>query len=141
MGDSSHPLHGRVLAAGTAAGQALVLDEPLSLWGGMDPVSGEVIDRHHPQQGESLAGRVVIMPAGRGSSSSSSVLAEAARAGRAPAAILLAEPDLILAIGASVAQELYDRAIPIIVLAKEDLAAIEDGSAVVVEGDGTVRVD
>ena len=106
---------------------ALVLTEALSLWGGMDPATGEVIDAHHPQRGVSLAGRVVVMPSGRGSSSSASVLAEAVRAGTAPAAIVLAEPDLIIAIGAAVAEELYGRRVPIVVLPKDEHAAIVDG--------------
>ena len=114
-------------------GAALVLSEPLSLWGGMDPATGQLIDAHHPQRGASLAGRVVVMPSGRGSSSSASVLAEAARAGTAPAAILLAEPDLILAIGALVADELYGVRIPIVVDAADQLATIRDGE--------TLRVD
>ena len=71
---------GRTLFAGSASGPVVRLDEPLSLWGGMDPATGTVIDRRHPQSGEDLAGRVVLMPSGRGSSSSSSVLAEAVRA-------------------------------------------------------------
>ena len=54
-------MKGRVLAAGEADGPALVLDEPLSLWGGMDPGSGELIDARHPQRGAMLAGRVVVM--------------------------------------------------------------------------------
>lgn len=85
----------------------LVLDEPLSLWGGVEPTTGEIVDVHHPQRGERLAGLVLVMPAGRGSSSSASVLAEMVRLGTAPSAIVLGEPDLILAIGAEVAWELY----------------------------------
>ena len=85
-------LIGRVLAPGTASADAIVLDEPLSLWGGLDPATGVVIEPRHPQRGASLSGRVVVMAEARGSSSSSSVLAEAVRAGVAPAAILLAAP-------------------------------------------------
>jgi predicted aconitase with swiveling domain len=120
-------------------GPALVLDEPLSLWGGMDPATGELIDARHPQRGARLSGRVVVMPSGRGSSSSASVLAEAVRAGTAPAAIILGEPDLILAIGSAVAQELYGVVVPVVVIAPDRLAAIADGAAVRVESDGTVR--
>jgi uncharacterized protein len=121
-------------------GAALVLEEPLSLWGGMDPASGEVIDGHHAQRGVNLSGRVVVMPSGRGSSSSASVLAEAVRARTAPAAILLGEPDLILSIGSSVAEELYGRLVPVVVLAESALAAISDGVEVVVDGaEGSVR--
>ena len=82
----------------------------------MDPATGELIDAHHPQRGANLAGRIVVMPSGRGSSSSASVLAEAVRAGTAPAAILLGDPDLILAIGAAVAEELYGHRVPVVVL-------------------------
>jgi len=110
--------------------RALVLAEPLSLWGGMDPATGELIDAHHPQRGVSLAGRVVVMPSGRGSSSSASVLAEAVRAGTAPAAILLGEPDLILSIGSAVAEELYGLRVPVVVLPGDALAAIADGDPV-----------
>jgi hypothetical protein len=110
--------------------KALVLTDGLSLWGGMDPATGELIDAHHPQRGANLAGRAVVMPSARGSSSSASVLAEAVRAGTAPAAVLLGEPDLILAIGAAVAEELYGTRVPVIVLSNEDLAAIPDGAEV-----------
>ena len=121
------------------SGRALVLEEGLSLWGGMDPATGELIDTHHPQSGASLTGRIVVMPSGRGSSSSASVLAEAVRAKTAPAAILLAEPDLILTIGSAVAQELYGVTVPVIVLPVQELAAIADGATVVIGPEGLVR--
>ena len=114
----------------TDAPLALVLDEPLSLWGGMDPATGELIDAHHPQRGANLAGRAVVMRSGRGSSSSASVLAEAVRAGVAPAAFLLGEPDLILSIGSAVAEELYGVRVPVIVLPPGRLEAIGDGDPV-----------
>jgi uncharacterized protein len=112
---------------------ALVLSEGLSLWGGMDPATGELIDAHHPQRGVNVGGRVLVMPSGRGSSSSASVLAEAVRAGTAPAAIVLGEPDLILAIGAAVAEELYGVRVPVVVMAPDALAAITDGDPFDVE--------
>jgi predicted aconitase with swiveling domain len=106
----------------------------------MDPDTGEVIDRRHPQTGASLAGRVVAMPAGRGSSSSSSVLAEAIRAGTAPAAILLREPDGIVALGAMVAGELYGLWCPVVALDPGEHSRLRDGDLVAVEADedGTV---
>lgn len=105
----------RVLLAGSASGPALVLDEPLSMWGGLDPTTGEIIDRRHPQAGAHASGRVLVMPAGRGSSSSSSVLAEAIRLGTAPAAVVLSEPDDIVLLGALVAAELYGIVCPVLV--------------------------
>ena len=116
---------GRTLVAGTAEGPALVLDEPLSLWGGLDPGTGEIVDVRHPQRGENVTGRVLVMPWGRGSSSSSSVLAEAIRAGTAPAAIVLGEADPILPLGAIVARELYGKVVPIVVVTNETIRSGE----------------
>lgn len=127
-------VRGTVLAPGEVEGTALVLQAPLSLWGGMDPATGELIEERHPQHGAQLAGRVLVMPAVRGSSSASSVLAEAARAGTAPAAILLGEVDLILAVGAAVADELYGIRIPVVQLTAGELGRIADGARVRVDG-------
>lgn len=133
-------MNGRVLAHGVAEGRALVLDEPLSFWGGVDPQTGAIIDARHPQLWASVKGRVLVMRSVRGSSSSSSVLAETVRAGCAPAAILLGEPDLILAVGAAVAEELYRVRLPIVQLGLAELAGIRDGASVSIGEDGEVRV-
>lgn len=133
-------MSGRLIAPGRARAPALVLDEPLSLWGGLDPATGRVIELRHPQHGATVSGRVLVLPAARGSSSSASVLAEAVRAGTAPAAIVLGEPDLILALGAAVAEELYGIQIPILVLPADDLAAIRDGATVDIGSEGVSAV-
>ena len=39
-----------VLNPGQCRARALVLDEPLSFWGGFDPADGTIVDRHHPQR-------------------------------------------------------------------------------------------
>ena len=98
-----------------------MLDEPLSFWGGVDPATGHIIDARHPQHGANVAGRILVMRSGRGSSSSSSVLAEAIRVGTAPAAIVLGEADPILALGAIVARELFGTTIPVVVAAESAL--------------------
>lgn len=124
---------GRTLVPGEAEGVALVLEEPLSFWGGLDPATGRVIDVHHPQHGALVSGRILVMPAGRGSSSSSYVLAEAIRGRTAPAAIVLREPDRIVALGAIVARELYGRRVPVVQLdeaAYGRLERIADGQYV-----------
>ena len=50
-------MSGRAITPGTARGLALVLDEPLSLWGGLDPATGHVIEPRHPQHGSPVSGR------------------------------------------------------------------------------------
>jgi predicted aconitase with swiveling domain len=132
---------GRTLVAGRAAGIALVLDVPLSFWGGLDPETGELIDTHHPQRGALVTQRILVMPSGRGSSSSSYVLAEAIRAGTSPAAVVLREPDGIVALGAIVARELYGTSIPVVVLEADGYDSLVDGMALDVEaGDDEATV-
>lgn len=131
---------GRVLAPGEARGRALVLPAPISLWGGFDPATGLLLGGHQPGRGLGARGRVLVTPGASGSSSSASVLVESVRAGTAPAAIVLAEPDLILAIGATTAAELYGRRVPVIQLAPEDFARIPDDAMLTVTPDGTVRI-
>jgi len=124
----------RFLLPGEARGEVVVLDEPLSMWGGFDPATGEVIDRHHPQAGMNLTGRVIVMPSGRGSSSSSTVLAEAIRLGTAPAAIVLRQPDDIILLGALVAKELYGMVCPVAVADGVDYEELRTGETVVISG-------
>jgi predicted aconitase with swiveling domain len=132
---------GRTLVAGHATGIALVLDEPLSFWGGLDPATGILIDTHHPQRGTSLTGRVLVMPSGRGSSSSSYVLAEAIRAGTAPAAIVLREPDGIVTLGAIVARELYGTLTPVVTLDATMYGGLRTGATLEVDAsDGGASV-
>ena len=127
-----------VLVPGDAAGPLLVLDDPLSFWGGVDPDTGLIIDGHHPDRGRSVAGTVLVMPSGRGSSSSSSVLAEALRLGTGPAALVLFDRDVILALGSMVAEELYGRGCPVVMI---DAAAAlpAAGTSVTIDDDGVLR--
>ncbi len=122
------------LVGGQAEGPTLVLAEPLSFWGGFDSHTGAIIDRHHPQFGAVLTGHVVVMQAGRGSSSASSVIAEAIRIGTAPAAIVLHEPDEIVALGAIVADELYGIAMPIVVVDDQTFQAMKQASLASIAG-------
>lgn len=115
------------LAAGHAEGPALVLRAPLSFWGGIDVKTGRIIDRSHPDLGRCVTGTILLMPGGRGSSSSSSVLAECLRRGTGPAGIVLAVPDPILTVGAIVAESLYGIRCPIVVCSTE---GIESGAPV-----------
>ena len=130
---------GRAYAPGTAEGPALVLGEGVSFWGGIDVDSGRIIDRVHPDAGTSVTGAILVMPGGRGSSSSSSILAEMLRKGTAPAAIVLTLADPILPVGAIVAASLYGCHCPIVVCA---IDGIRTGDTVRVQAviDGTADV-
>ena len=68
------------LHAGDVEGAVLLLAEPLSFWGGFDPRTGVIVDIHHPQRGESLSGKILLMVETRGSGSAPGNLAEIGRA-------------------------------------------------------------
>lgn len=114
---------GRVLAGGEAEGLTLVLSAPLSFWGGIEAATGRIIDRSHPDLGTCITGRVLVMPGGRGSSSSSSVFAETIRRGTGPAAIVLGSADPILTVGSLVARFLYGIRCPVVVCQIENVTS------------------
>ena len=129
-----------VLNPGRCRAQALVLDEPLSFWGGFDPVHGAIVDRHHPQRGECLAGKVLVMPGSRGSAGTPAAIAEAIRRGTGPAAVLLGSADVNIAIGAMVADRLYGGATPVLAVAPEDYPRLRTGDEIAIAADGTVTI-
>ena len=124
------------LVAGEARGEVLKLDEPLSFWGGVDPETGEITDLRHPQSGMSVKGKVIMMPFGRGSSSGSSVVAEGIRSGSGPSGIIMMEADEIIALGSIVADEIYGKAMPVVVVEKTQYETIKTGDHVLVSKNG-----
>jgi len=120
-------LSGRVIRKGVARGAALVSREPISFYGGVDPATGVVIEKGHPIEGRSVAGRALVMPTGKGSTVGSYVLYRMAKAGMAPVAILCRECDPVVAVGAILAE------IPCV--DRLDTGAIPDGATVRVNGE------
>ncbi len=133
-------LIGRPVVAGSAEGTALVSKEPLSFWGGLDLSSGQIIDRRHERLGAVVTGRVFVFPQGKGSSTSSATLMESIKTGVAPAAIINLKVDPILALGSIVSDELYHKAVPIVVLAEKDFYSIKEDDHLTIEPDGKVLV-
>lgn len=113
----------QLAVAADVEGPVLVCTEGLSFWGGVDPVSGRIIDAHHPQHGEPLAGRVVLMPTSRGSCTGSGLLLELALNGHAPAALIFREEEDILTLGALVAKHLFERPLAVVRLNGEEYDA------------------
>jgi predicted aconitase with swiveling domain len=131
-------LWGRSIIPGQASGVALVSSEPLSFWGGYDYQTGTIIDQRHPLAGVCAAGRILALPFARGSSTTTAVLLEAVKAGTAPAAILTTAPDAFFALASIVADEMYARPIPLVVLKTDDFARLQSGQKVSVAEDGQV---
>jgi len=139
MSDTVLPAE-RVLVAGEATGPVLALDDPLSFWGGLDSETGSIIDHHHPQFGQCVAGTILAMRSGRGSSSASSVLAEAIRLGTAPAAVVLLEPDEIIVIGAVVADEMYGITMPVVVVNESTFERLRSAMSAQIGADGSIVI-
>lgn len=96
-------LNGRSIAKGTGVGPLLSTDTSISFLGGVDPKTGIIIDSSHPLKGQSIAGKVLAFPRGKGSTVGSYVVYALARNGTAPAAVINTECETIIAIGAIIA--------------------------------------
>ena len=128
---------GKPLIAGETAGKVLKLTAPACFWGGLDAATGTLTDPRHPQTGESIADRIVAIPAIVGSSASSQFLLEAIHLGNAPRAILLGEAEVIIATAVLVGRELGYADFPIIHC---DIESLQTGDEVAISADGQVRV-
>lgn len=131
-------IRARLLSGSVAEGPVLSLDEPLSFWGAFEPKTGVILDVHHPQRGACVKDTVLLMTETRGSGSAPGAIAEAIRRGTAPAAIILAEADINLAIGAEVAATLYGRNCVIACVAAEELESLRRATRLKIAADGTV---
>ena len=90
---------GRIISPGSAEGEALVTSMGISFYGGVDPETGQVVEKGHALEGQSVAGKVLVFPTGKGSTVGSYTLYRLKKAGVAPAAILNAEAETITAVG------------------------------------------
>ena len=134
-------MRGTPLVPGAASGEALVTQVPLSFWGGYDHRTGEIIDRRHPLAGQNASGRVLVLPYARGSSTTTAVLLEAVRAGPAPAAILTTGAETFFALAGIVAEEMYHRSFPVVILQETDALALQTGMRLTIDLDGTIAVE
>jgi predicted aconitase with swiveling domain len=123
---------------GEVEGELLVSSESLSFWGGYEAETGLIIDRRHPLNGQYGAGKILAVPVSRGSSTTTAVLLEAIRLGNAPAAILTTGVDMFFALAAFVAEELFDRDLPVLALEPDDFQRLESGIQVRIDLEGRI---
>lgn len=124
-------LQGRVIKEGAARGTALVSTEPIGFLGGIDPQTGIVTERGHELEGKCVAGRVLVFPSGKGSTVGSYTMYRMAKNGVAPAAIINAQSEAIVAVGAIISE------IPMV--DEIEVSEITTGDALEISG-GEVRV-
>jgi uncharacterized protein len=133
-------LQAEVLLPGAALrGRALALTAPISFWGGVDPKTAQIADARHPEYGQNISGRILLVPETVGSSSAAAILLELVHAGRAPAAIVLHHPDAILLLGLIVAKEMGWDAPIALRLDRREFASL-DGRELDISEDGLIKV-
>jgi predicted aconitase with swiveling domain len=125
-------LRGCCVVPGKCEGEVLVSSQPISFWGGVDPASGWIHDPRHELFGQSIAGKVLVFPFGKGSSTTSLIILELARVDKAPAAIVNLRTEPILATGPIVSKHFYGKQIPVVTLNEEAFQLLETGQLVVV---------
>ncbi|KAM0264919.1 hypothetical protein ACHAQJ_000435 [Trichoderma viride] len=134
---------GTAYVQGKASGLLVASNLELSFWGGVDPQTSEVIDRHHPLSGKHIQDTVLAIPGSRGSCSGSGVLLELLLNGRGPKALIFSRKEDILTLGVVVAEEIFNKSIPVVVLAKGDFQDLQNAGNVFINGStvSTVHFD
>ena len=97
-------LTGRTIAKGIAKGEILYTDEGISFFGGVDPDTGKVAEKGHPLEGQCITGKILVFPQGKGSTVGSYALYRMKKQGTAPIALVNAECETIVAVGAIISE-------------------------------------
>ncbi|KAL6859215.1 hypothetical protein J3F83DRAFT_749424 [Trichoderma novae-zelandiae] len=134
---------GTAYVDGTASGPLIASNLELSFWGGVDPQTSQVIDHHHPLSGKYIQDTILAIPGGRGSCSGSGVLLELLLSGKGPRALIFSRREDILTLGVVVAEEIFRKSVPVVVLAVGDFEELVDAGYVFVAGStvSTVQLD
>ena len=126
-------LKGRKIYQGKTQGEALVTTMGISFFGGVDPETGVVVEKDHQLEGQSISGKVLVFPTGKGSTVGSYTLYRMKHAGKAPLAIVNAECETITAVGCIISE------IPCV--DQIELEQIKTGDKILVDGDeGIVEI-
>jgi len=103
-GDRKMELKGRIISRGKGEGVALATSQPISFYGGVDPNTGEVIEKGHELQGKNITGKILVFPNGKGSTVGSYTLYRMKKNGTAPAGMVNKECETIVAVGAIISE-------------------------------------
>lgn len=126
------------MVPGVGKGKVLKTSQSISFWGGVDPATGLINDPRHELFNQSVAGRVLVFPFGKGSSTGSLIMLELARINKAPAAIVNVRTEPILATGPIVCKHFYGKEIPIICLDEKSFQMLQTGQNVAVDATANV---
>jgi uncharacterized protein len=124
-------MKGRIIFKGSVEGTTIVSQEAISFFGGVDPDTGMIVEKNHPLENQSLVGKILIFPRGKGSTVGSYTLYRLKKNGKAPLAIINQECETIVAVGAIISE------IPCV--DKIDVTKLKTGQRIKLEND-TVEV-
>ncbi len=126
-------LIGRKIYKGIAEAEAIVTKDGISFYGGIDPDTGKVVEVGHELEGQTISGKVLVFPSGKGSTVGSYTMYRMMKNKNAPAAIVNKEIDTIIAVGCIISE------IPCV--DKIEIDKIKTGQNLIVNGmEGTVEV-
>lgn len=131
--------HGVAYVQGKASGRLVASDLELSFWGGVDPQTSEVIDRHHPLSGKYIQDAILAIPSGRGSCSGSGVLLELILNGKGPKGLIFSRKEDILTLGVVVAEEIFNKSIPVVILDTDGFQDLQSATHVSINGNTVSR--
>ncbi len=97
-------------------GELLILEEPISFWGGVDPQTGNIVDQNHPQCGHCIRCKLLVLPGTRGSTASPGALLEMISAGVGPKGFILTAEDSVCLVAASMCTALGHPAPPVVAI-------------------------
>jgi predicted aconitase with swiveling domain len=126
-------LTGRKIFKGKISGEALVTKDSISFYGGVDPDNGVVVEKGHELENQSISGKILVFPSGKGSTVGSYVIYQMAKTGKGPKALVLHDCEAIVAVGAIISE------LPCV--DQIDVTKIETGMQLEIDGDsGTVEI-
>ena len=97
-------LSGRKVYKGIAEAEAIVTKDGISFYGGVDPDTGKVVEVGHELEGQSITGKVLVFPSGKGSTVGSYTMYRMKKNNTAPAAIVNKEIETIIAVGCIISE-------------------------------------
>lgn len=120
-------LKAQAIVTGSYTGEILKSSQSISFWGGVDPHTGLVCDPRHELFGQSVSGKILVFPFGKGSSTGSLILLELVRTGKAPGAMVNVKTEPILATGPIVCKYFYRKDVPIVTVESADFDYLQTG--------------
>ena len=123
-------MKGRMISPGKIESVAIVSEEPIGFYGGIDIKTGIVIEKNHPLERRSVKDKILVFPCGKGSTVGSYVIYGLKKNGVAPSGIINKETETIVATGVILA------GIPCV--DQIEIEKIKDGDTILLDADNGI---